>query len=69
MKVELLKEKSREEIEQIWCEYHKKNDCVFACLSSEEFESQSERAKHYPMVSALVSILYFILNPTTIIIY
>lgn len=49
MKLELLKEKNREEIEQIWCEYHQKNDCVFACLSAEEFESQKERAKRFPI--------------------
>lgn len=53
MKLELLKEKNREEIEQIWCEYHKKNDCIFACLSAEEYEGQKERAKRFPIVSKI----------------
>ncbi|CAD5116206.1 DgyrCDS5122 [Dimorphilus gyrociliatus] len=49
MKVKLLRERNKKEIEEIWCEYHKKNDCVFACMSAKEYEDQKAKTQRFPL--------------------
>ncbi|KAK7504085.1 hypothetical protein BaRGS_00004817 [Batillaria attramentaria] len=48
MKLDLVQDKSPEEIEQIWKEYHSKKDCVFAVLKKEDFEDLMSKAQQCP---------------------
>ncbi|XP_076441385.1 ATP synthase mitochondrial F1 complex assembly factor 1-like [Babylonia areolata] len=48
MKLELIQDKSAEEVEQIWKEYHKTKDCVFAVLQKEAFEDLMSKGQSCP---------------------
>lgn len=47
MKIELIKDKSKEEITQIWYEYHKQKDCICGVLTKDQFNKMFERGKKY----------------------
>uniref|UniRef100_A0A1I8Q8D4 ATP synthase mitochondrial F1 complex assembly factor 1 n=1 Tax=Stomoxys calcitrans TaxID=35570 RepID=A0A1I8Q8D4_STOCA len=49
MKIELIQDKSAEEISKIWFEYHKTKDVLAATLTVEQFERLMERAKKHPI--------------------
>ncbi|XP_073817728.1 ATP synthase mitochondrial F1 complex assembly factor 1 [Musca autumnalis] len=49
MKIELLADKSADEIKHIWFEYHKTKDVLVATLTVEQFESLMKRAKEHPI--------------------
>lgn len=49
MKIELIQDKSADEIKKIWFEYHKTKDVLAATLTVEQYESLMERAKKYPI--------------------
>lgn len=49
MKVELIQDKTADEIKQIWFEYHKTKDVLAATLTVEQFERLMERAKQHPI--------------------
>lgn len=49
MKVELLHDKSIEEIKHIWLEYHKHKDVLVATIPTKVYESQTKRGKDYPL--------------------
>ncbi|KAK2159957.1 hypothetical protein LSH36_143g06060 [Paralvinella palmiformis] len=48
MKLELLADKTVEEIEQIWKEYHSKKPYVFAVITREEFDEIDRHLKEFP---------------------
>lgn len=48
MKMELIQDKSAAEVEQLWKEYHKTKDGVFACLQKEAFEDLITKAQACP---------------------
>lgn len=47
MKLDLIENKSKEEITEIWQEYHKNKDCIAAVLTQEQFDKMFERGKKY----------------------
>lgn len=47
MKLELIKDKTPEEIEEIWHEYHKQKDCIVGVLKKEQYEKMFETGKKY----------------------
>ncbi|XP_053945472.1 ATP synthase mitochondrial F1 complex assembly factor 1 [Anastrepha ludens] len=49
MKLELLEDKTAEEISKIWYEYHKTKDVLAATLTVKQFDTLMERAKQYPI--------------------
>lgn len=49
MKVELLEDKTAEEITKIWNQYHSTKDCVFAVLKTNEFQNLKEKSKECPV--------------------
>lgn len=49
MKLELVMDKSVEEITKIWFEYHKTKDALAATLNVQQFETLIKRAKQYPI--------------------
>ncbi|XP_017039648.1 ATP synthase mitochondrial F1 complex assembly factor 1 [Drosophila ficusphila] len=49
MKLELLADKSADEISQIWLEYHKTKEVLAATLSTSQYESLMARAKEHPV--------------------
>ena len=49
MKVELIKDKTAFEIQQIWEDYHKKKDVIAATIPAKEFDVICEQAKNYPI--------------------
>lgn len=49
MKVELLQDKTKEEIEHIWLEYHKSKEVIVATIPLEKFTVQMERGYKYPL--------------------
>ncbi|KAH8236802.1 hypothetical protein KR026_011100 [Drosophila bipectinata] len=49
MKLELIADKSAEEISQIWLEYHKTKEVLAATLSTSQYETLMARAKEYPV--------------------
>lgn len=48
MKLDLVQDKTAAEIEQIWKEYHKTKDCVFAVLQKEAYEDLMTKALSCP---------------------
>ncbi|XP_046595543.1 methionine--tRNA ligase, mitochondrial [Neodiprion lecontei] len=48
MKVELIEGKSRDEIIQIWQEYHRQKDCISGAMSAQQYKKLFERGKEYP---------------------
>ncbi|XP_075148931.1 ATP synthase mitochondrial F1 complex assembly factor 1 [Haematobia irritans] len=49
MKIELVQDKTTEEITKIWLEYHKTKDVLAATLTVEQFDRLMERAKKHPI--------------------
>ncbi|XP_067629513.1 ATP synthase mitochondrial F1 complex assembly factor 1 [Eurosta solidaginis] len=49
MKLDLIEDKSAEEISKIWFEYHKTKDVLAATLTVTQFEILMEHAKKYPV--------------------
>lgn len=49
MKIELLQDKTKDEIEHIWLEYHKNKDVIVASIPMEKFDIQMKRGKTYPI--------------------
>lgn len=49
MKVELLADKSPEEIKQIWFEYHKTKDVIVATLTTQQYEALTQKGKDHPI--------------------
>jgi len=48
MKVELIKDKSPDEIKAIWEEYHVQKDCIAATIPSGDYDKLEERSSKYP---------------------
>lgn len=49
MKIELLNDKSAEEIKQIWFEYHKTKDVITATLTTEQYEALMKKGNEHPI--------------------
>ncbi|KAH8368978.1 hypothetical protein KR200_001178 [Drosophila serrata] len=49
MKLELLADKSAEEVSQIWLEYHKTKEALAATLTTTQYETLMSRAKEHPV--------------------
>jgi len=49
MKLELLEDKSADDIKHIWLEYHKKKDVIAAVLTNAQFELLMKRGKEHPI--------------------
>lgn len=49
MKVELLTDKTTEEITKIWLDYHKDKDVLVATIPTEAFNTLMARGKEYPL--------------------
>ncbi|XP_077981740.1 ATP synthase mitochondrial F1 complex assembly factor 1-like [Glandiceps talaboti] len=49
MKLELIQDKTTEEITQIWKDYHSQKDCIAAAIPSRNYEKIHERSQKYPM--------------------
>lgn len=49
MKLDLLADKSRDEITNIWLDYHKEKDVLVASIPTETYELLTSRAKDYPL--------------------
>ncbi|XP_055852156.1 ATP synthase mitochondrial F1 complex assembly factor 1 [Episyrphus balteatus] len=49
MKLELVEDKSADELKQIWYEYHKTKDVIAATLTIEQFDTLMTRAKQHPI--------------------
>lgn len=49
MKLDLLQDKSADEIKSIWLDYHKQKDVLVATIPTETFKLLSERAKKHPL--------------------
>lgn len=49
MKVELLQDKTKAEIEHIWLEYHKGKEVVVATIPMEKLNKQMESGQKYPL--------------------
>lgn len=49
MKVELLEDKTIDEIKHIWLEYHKQKEVLVATIPTNVYETQMKRGKTYPL--------------------
>lgn len=49
MKVEMLQDKTADEIKEIWLQYHKQKDVLVATIPTETFTTLTERSKEYPL--------------------
>lgn len=49
MKVDLLQDKSIDEIKHIWLEYHKQKEVLVATIPTNVYETQMKRGKTYPI--------------------
>lgn len=49
MKLDLLQNKTADEIIEIWLEYHKQKDVVVATIPTETFKLLEQRSKEYPI--------------------
>lgn len=49
MKVDMLQDKTADEIKEIWLQYHKQKDTLVATISVETFNLLTERSKEYPL--------------------
>ncbi|EFN84945.1 ATP synthase mitochondrial F1 complex assembly factor 1 isoform X4 [Harpegnathos saltator] len=47
MKVDMIRDKSTEEIMEIWKEYHKQKDCICGTMTSEQYDKMFARGKQY----------------------
>lgn len=49
MKLDLLQDKTADEIKEIWLQYHKEKDVLVASIPTETFNLLMERSKEYPL--------------------
>lgn len=49
MKVDLLQDKTADEIKGIWLQYHKEKDVLVATIPAETYNLLNERSKQYPI--------------------
>lgn len=49
MKVELLQDKTVEEIKEIWLKYHKQKEVLVATISKETYDLLDKRSKQHPV--------------------
>lgn len=49
MKLDLLQDKSADEIKSIWLEYHKQKDVLVATIPTGTYQLLTERAKEHPL--------------------
>ncbi|KAK2575510.1 hypothetical protein KPH14_011231 [Odynerus spinipes] len=49
MNMEMIRDKKREEIEQIWTQYHKQKDYICAIMETEQYEKIFEHGRKYPL--------------------
>ncbi|KAG5338462.1 ATPF1 factor, partial [Acromyrmex heyeri] len=47
MKVDMIKDKSKEEIIKIWNEYHKQKDCICGTMTPEQYDKMFAHGKQY----------------------
>lgn len=47
MKVDLIRDKSREEITEIWKEYHMRKDCIYGTMTPEQYDKMFARGKQH----------------------
>lgn len=47
MKVDMIRDKSKEEIIKIWREYHKQKDCICGTMTAEQYDKMFARGKQY----------------------
>lgn len=47
MKVDMIKDKTKEEIIEIWKEYHKQKDCICGTMTPEQYDTMFARGKQY----------------------
>lgn len=47
MKVDMIKDKTKEEIIEIWKEYHKQKDCICGTMTPEQYDMMFARGKQY----------------------
>lgn len=45
----MIKDKSVEEITELWVEYHKQKDCIAAAIPVEQYDTMFERFKTHPL--------------------
>lgn len=49
MKLDLVQDKTADEVAQIWLEYHKQKDVLNATIPVEKFDALMDRARKHPM--------------------
>lgn len=49
MKVDLLQDKTADEIKDIWLQYHKEKDVLVAAIPNDTFTLMTERSKEHPI--------------------
>lgn len=49
MKVELLQDKTADEIKDIWLKYHKEKDVIVATIPTETYNLLTQRSKEHPL--------------------
>lgn len=49
MKVDLLKDKTADEIKEIWLQYHKQKDVLVATIPTETFNLLTKRSSEHPL--------------------
>lgn len=49
MKLDLIQDKTADEIREIWLEYHKTKDVIAATIPVSKFETLMDRAKKHPI--------------------
>lgn len=49
MKIELLQDKTADEIKEIWIQYHKQKDVLVATIPTETYNLLTERSKEFPL--------------------
>lgn len=48
MKLDLICDKGKEEIVEIWLNYHKLKDCISGAMDKQQYEKMFERGRKYP---------------------
>lgn len=49
MNMELIQDKTKEEIEQIWTQYHQQKDYICAIMESEQYQKIFDHGRKYPL--------------------
>lgn len=48
MKLDMIQDKSKEEIIDIWNQYHKQKDCICGTMTPEQYDKMFDRGREYP---------------------